>query len=486
MPGFRTPDAVVVGGGATGLVVAHELTARGFGVLILEPGIRHDQSIFGADVPELLHQDGLLRWGPIGLDQPSWPRELEGIAFAPQVPAVGGLDVVGWNVRPRATPRSVEHGWPLRYSELVPWYERIEELTPVRVPERLAPKDQRFIDACVSLRLAHLEGADADRVGWKIQPLAALSAAESFADRASATGMLEIRNQTFAVELLHEATADGLRRVRGVVYRAADGSLVEQDADTIVLCAGAIETPRLVLASALGAPGVAGRGLTCHLPDLISGILPEPIHLDAEPASLARCEFPGYGSIFPIRLDPLSFAIASSLGDPATTASGPWNWSGWSTGSTLKRRIEAWPRTLTLGMSIDDRSRAGNGVRLSETQDEHGAVPRVRYDPDDDSIRRREWLARRAGEILLAAGADPGSIHRADAPTALLHAMSTMRMGADPDLFAVDLDGRLHRATNAFVADTSIFPNAIGGADPILTAQAMAARIAAGLARRLS
>lgn len=531
MPGFRTPDAVVVGGGATGLVVAHELTARGLGVVLLEAGAwQQPQTDLTGDLTDMLHPvDGRWRWGPSDRRLPPWPRALEGIAYAPQIAGVGGLDLAGWGARPRAFVGSIENGWPIRYADLVPWYERIEELLPVRVPEQLAPKDQRFIDACLTERLAHLEGVDVDRVGWRLQPNAILpfahpdpsrtdrypavdgctacggcisgcrnpegapiertakrSAAVALAPAAWATGSLDLRTDVVATELLHAATDDGMRRIRGIRYRTADGTLVEQDADAVVLCAGAIETPRLVLQSALGLPGVTGRGLTCHLLDLVSGVLPDVIDPSLGPVSMARCDFPGNGSVFTIGLEPALFAIASSLGDAAGGAAGPWASAGASFGSDLKRRLEAWPRTLMLGISVDDRARAGNGIRLHpDLVDENGPIPRIRYEADDDSVRRRDWLARRAGELLLVAGADPDSIHRAEAPTTLVHAHGTMRMGRDPADSATDLDGRLHGTTNAYVADASVFPNAIGGADPALTAQALAARTAHLLARRL-
>jgi choline dehydrogenase-like flavoprotein len=529
MPGFRTPDAVVIGGGATGLVVAHELTDRGLGVVLLEAGAwQQPQQDLSGDLTEMLHPvDGRWRWGPSDRAQAPWPRALEGLAAAPQIAAVGGLDLAGWGARPRAFVGSIEDGWPLRYADLVPWYERIEELLPVRVPDLLAPKDQRFVDACTSLRLGHLEGPDVDRVGWRLQPNAILplaehvpgtedrypaidgctgcggcivgcrnpegapiertakrSAAVALAPAAWASGRLDLRTGAVATRLLHEATDDGARRVRGVVYRTEDGALVEQDADTVVLCLGAIETPRLVLASGLGVPG-AGRGLTCHLMDLVSGALPDPIDPSLGSVSMARCDFPGNGSIFTLGLEPALFAIVSSLGDAAMRSSGPWATSGASIGPALKRRLEAWPRTLMLGISVDDRSRAGNGVRLHpDITDAHGAIPRIRYEADDDSVRRRDWLARRAGEILLEAGAEPGSIHRADAPATLIHAHGTMRMGVDPGSSVTAPDGRLHGTTNCFIADTSTFPNAIGGADPALTAQALAARTAHLLAER--
>jgi choline dehydrogenase-like flavoprotein len=59
--------------------------------------------------------------------------------------------------------------------------------------------------------------------------------------------------------------------------------------------------------------------------------------------------------------------------------------------------------------------------------------------------------------------------------------MGTMRMGADPDASVVNADGRFWGIPNLYVADTSILPTS-GGYNPTLTIQALARRIARGIA----
>ena len=62
--------------------------------------------------------------------------------------------------------------------------------------------------------------------------------------------------------------------------------------------------------------------------------------------------------------------------------------------------------------------------------------------------------------------------------------MGTMRMGADPATSVVDSGGEAHEVERLFVGDTSILPNGLGGPNPTLTAQAIAARTAGEIARR--
>jgi choline dehydrogenase-like flavoprotein len=99
----------------------------------------------------------------------------------------------------------------------------------------------------------------------------------------------------------------------------------------------------------------------------------------------------------------------------------------------------------------------------------------------ETTVRRRDWLAQRAAEVLLAAGADPDSVHRADARPSNIHMHGTMRMGRHAASSVVGPDGEAHAVARLFIADTSVFPNGIGGPNPTLTAQAIATRVSEGI-----
>jgi choline dehydrogenase-like flavoprotein len=107
----------------------------------------------------------------------------------------------------------------------------------------------------------------------------------------------------------------------------------------------------------------------------------------------------------------------------------------------------------------------------------------VIYHPTQVSVERQTWLARKAAEILKAAGAR--EVHRTNIqPAFFTHIMGTMRMGSDPATSVVDPGGEAHDIAGIFVGDTSILPNALGGPNPTLTAQALATRTAEEIARR--
>ena len=142
-------DAIVVGAGGGGAVVAKELAARGLDVLVLEAGPRfadpeHEWSHFSQRASN--PSTGLFRWGPPDPSQPPYARELHPAALVvQQVAGVGGTTLHYTANCPRAMPGAFEgyhgrrrsehdtaHLFPLAYRELVPYYEWVEHTLPVQ------------------------------------------------------------------------------------------------------------------------------------------------------------------------------------------------------------------------------------------------------------------------------------------------------------------------------------------------------------------
>jgi len=96
-------------------------------------------------------------------------------------------------------------------------------------------------------------------------------------------------------------------------------------------------------------------------------------------------------------------------------------------------------------------------------------------------MERQAFIATKAAEVLRAAGAH--SVHKTNIGVLLTHIMGTMRMGRDPATSVVNADGEAHEVERLFVGDSSVVPS-VGGANPTLTAQALAARTADRIADR--
>jgi choline dehydrogenase-like flavoprotein len=213
--------------------------------------------------------------------------------------------------------------------------------------------------------------------------------------------------------------------------------------------------------------------------DYLVGVLDEDVNMFEGQTSMVRAEFPGYGFFESQGLGPMLFGWSAFMGARDVAAEPPFASAGRLWGRALTQRMDAYARSMMIVVCVDDESHPENRVTLSaELQDEHNPAPHVRYRATDRTMSRRDWLARRAAEVLIAAGAHPDSIHRAHAEPSTIHMHGTMRMGTDPASSVVDPDGEAHGVSRLFIADTSVFPNAIGGPNPTLTAQAVATRIA--------
>jgi gluconate 2-dehydrogenase alpha chain len=90
--------------------------------------------------------------------------------------------------------------------------------------------------------------------------------------RALVTGRAALRPETFVSKI---AVRNGV--ATGVEYVGPDGSVGTETARHVVLAAGAIETPRLLLLSAFEHP-LIGRNLMCHFQTLVMGGMPQRMH----------------------------------------------------------------------------------------------------------------------------------------------------------------------------------------------------------------
>ncbi|WP_262847638.1 GMC family oxidoreductase [Mumia quercus] len=253
-----------------------------------------------------------------------------------------------------------------------------------------------------------------------------------------------------------------------------------------------METPRLWLSSELPNPNDwVGRGLTDHALDWIVGTFDKDTGASRGPASAARAEFPGYGCIEQGGLPPALQAFSMSFSgsgircqyDLGRGKRGAWDGSsGRLAGSELKEVMgRGIDRLLSLLVITADDVEARNRVRLPPLypRDEHGAPARVELDGSRRSpatVRRRDYLANRAAEILRAAGAK--KVYRIDWAPLILHTQSSMRMGADPATSVLDERCEARGVKRLFVADNSALANSLGGPNPTLTTQALATRTA--------
>ena len=275
-------------------------------------------------------------------------------------------------------------------------------------------------------------------------------------------------------------------RAAGVEATLANGRRVEVRAPVVVAAAGALETPALLLRSAIGGPAV-GRNLRLHPTPALAGYYPEEQRAWwGPPQAVIVDEFAdqqdGYGFL----------VECPHFGTGLFAASTPWR-SGRDHKVLAGRAAHMAPFIAVVRdrgggrVTVDDAGQAVVRYALDDPLDHQhldsalGAMARLHEAAGAQAIldlgpRRSLW--RRGTPLhafLSRLGADPfGGTGRA---LFSAHQMGTARMGTDPGTSAADPEGQLHDVPGVWIGDTSAFPTA-SGANPMLTCMALARRTA--------
>jgi choline dehydrogenase-like flavoprotein len=289
-------------------------------------------------------------------------------------------------------------------------------------------------------------------------------------------------------------------RVTGVraVVRDADSSMgtefnVEVRAPLVVVAAGSLESPALLLRSGLGHSSL-GRNLFLHPTSAVAGLYPEAIRPWQGPPQTIICdEHAALDGSYGVRLE-----VAPA--HPGLLAMAlPW---------TGARPHRAWMQRAGHASTTVVIARDSEGGRVRVRREGRAAF--------DYRIGRRELSHLKQGIVAavrahIAAGAEeiitmhtrPHVLRPKNASTAAIeefcervlasaadrnwstlfsaHQMGTCRMGSDPRTSVCDERGAVRGVDGLFVADASLFP-ASSGVNPMITVMAVAKMVGEGLA----
>jgi choline dehydrogenase-like flavoprotein len=510
-------DYVIVGAGSAGCVLAARLSEDpACAVCVLEAGGdgRHPAVDLPAGVVKA-QRVAALNWSFTTEPQPALNGRRIGV---PRGRGVGGSWLLNGMVWFRGHPRDYDdwaaagaHGWSHR--EVLPYFRRTEHnedfgTSPfhghggeinVRTVTHPNPLNHAFIAAAETLgvpRRADLTGADTE--GAALRQLSIRGGVRETSARALLRPALRRPNLTVLTDLRAlRVDLDG-RRATAVLARAADGSTVRVAARReVVLCAGAIQSPQLLLLSGIGdGSDLAALGIAVahHLPGVGRNLhdhLASPVHVatarDATSYGLSLRALPRnvacllqYGLA---RSGPLANNIFESAAF-VRTLPGLDRPDVQLVFQPARRPSPRWPFPVGHGYAISPvalypRSRG----RLTLASPDPLAAPRI--DPallsepaDLEPLLRGMRLARRL--FAAPAFARHGGVESApgaaasddDALTAYIraeaytvhHPVSTCRMGGDGDDGAVlDAALRVRGLEGLRVADASAFPSIIGG-----------------------
>jgi choline dehydrogenase-like flavoprotein len=516
-------DAIVVGSGFGGALAAKVLVEAGWRVLMLERGRWVERG------PE--------NWTPEGVGQLTEHYSLEAPYVAePSGPrplgayhCVGGPSVFYGGVSLRFRERDFEPdpavtadsgaAWPLRYHDLERYYlsaERIigvagtdagDPTAPPRSapypfpPAELAPVSRRIEAAARALGLHPFRLPLA--INYQAAPgrsaCIACSTCDGFACALGAKNDLattvlqpllrrglRLEAETVVTRLLHDG-----RRITGVeAAPLAGGAPTVYRAREVVLAAGAIATPHLLLASGLEranpAGDLVGRYLMRHYNEIIFGIFPTPpdregrfhkqlgIHdfyfgAEGRGGTGAREDRSGLtepiGAIQQLPTPPVAL-VKSEMP------------------KLLAPILAPLVRNLTGLLAVaEDQPRYENRVLLDrESPPDRWGLPRLRiqFRHSARELAAGEFLIRTARRVLRKAGAIAWYRHKIHT---FSHGVGTVRMGRDPSTSVLDPDGRFRGIENLTVTDASVFPTS-AAVNPSLTIAANALRSAERLLAR--
>ncbi len=498
----RTVDAVVIGTGAGGSPLLARLAQAGLSVVALEAGSFLNPEEFASDE----RAQSYLYW----LDE----RIIDGgnpVQFGKNNSGTGvGGSTLHWGAYvPRPSPRDfqvrtdfgVGQDWPMSYADLLPYYEEVERFLGVSGPENY-PWDpgRRYPLPPLPLNApAQLMQRGCHELGIRTAPapIAALSHPYSgpqadYPERAAcvnrgfchqgcrngAKASMDVTYLPVAVragaEIRGEAFVTDLERdeqgaITAVVYKQG-GQELRQRTKAVFLCAGAIESARLLLRLGLGnGSGQVGRNFMAHPSTQIWGTFAEdtrpykgfPASLITEDTIRPRdADFAGGYLIQSYGIMPVSWAESVSRGR------GFW-------GSRLQQYLQCFPNVAGMGISGECLPEESNYMELSDELDSRGLPkPLVHFTAGENETRLMRHATGLLHEIWGAAGAtDTWTLNR------FAHQVGTCRMGHNPDSSVVDAWGRSHDVPNLYISDNSTFPTA-QPSNPALTIMALSLRCA--------
>jgi len=535
-PKYKTSDEVdfvIVGSGAAGGILAKELCANGFRVVVLEQGPYLTEADFTHNEVKVLNEDLLTNHPKL---QPTSFRKRPDEKAKPQrVLAygrlVGGTSVhftanfwrfheidfiEGSKIGPIAGASLAD--WPITYADLEPYYTKVEweigvsglagaspfdpprskpyPMPPLPVkgsgviferaarklgwhpfpaPMAILSQPRAGRSACVNCGFCLAFGCE---VGAKSSSLAA---AIHVAER---TGRCEIRPNSY----VHRIEIDRLGHATGAVYFDEQRNVHLQKAKAVILSANGAETPRLLL---LSASKDFPNGLANS-----SGMVGKHLMLNSGAVSMAVYDQP--------LNDYKGFAVSRILHDFYELDRQKVGFYG---GGGLDARFDLTPVTFALNALPPDTPRWGKGFKdvmrnnFTRTMEVycHGSSLPVEnnsfsLDPDlkdawglpalcmtykdhPDDLKLCNWMSLRAGELLDASNATRKWSFPVEEQSFAVHLLGTCRMGNDPGTSVINKDHRTHDVKNLFLCDGSSLVTS-GRGQPTMTIEALAFRAA--------
>ncbi|MGA9426422.1 MAG: GMC family oxidoreductase, partial [Terracidiphilus sp.] len=532
---MKSVNAVVIGAGAAGCIVAKELAVAGLGVVLLERGKWYTPHDCRKD--DLRNQRTTVLGNAFGPDDDGNPRvivDARGIArqvlpsdgaYQNNAACVGGgtlsYGAQAWRYMPQdfrmrstygAPEGSSLEDWPLGYDDLEPFYEKAEyeigisgdySATPFKGPRRrplpmpplppnreygiLEPAARRLGLHPFPLPMARNSVPYNGRgpcmrcrwcCGFACEVDAKNGSQNTALPVALATGNCELRTESMVTQIV----TDDRGRPRSVIYVDSHGNRQEQPADIVIVSACAIESARLLLNSksrqfpqGLGNRyDQVGRHLQGHHYTGAIGYFDFETYDDVGPgASIAVTDY-NHGNPGLCGGGMLAnefIRLPIHMVDRLPSGTPRW-------GLAHKQAMRQWHKRsiVVMGPTQQIPTASARVTVDPAVRDKWGLpVARISGNVHPHTYDIGEVQANRADAWLKEAGAIRTSLmsNRGQTVSAGQHQAGTCRMGLDPRGSVVNRFCQAHDIDNLFVIDGSVHVNN-GGFNPALTIMAVA------------
>ncbi|MGC3872136.1 GMC family oxidoreductase [Halomonas sp. GXIMD04776] len=502
---------VVIGSGAGGGTLAHELARQAIDVVVLEAGALHTRDDFLADEWASFSQ---LAW----LDNRTTSGSFRLVKDFPNLPAwivkaVGGTTVhwagASLRIQPHEFRALSEYGaveganlldWPLGYDDLAPYYANAEDRMGVTRTNDIPglPGNNNF----------HVMYAGAKNLGYEcntghmainsqIRDGRASCQQRGFCFQGCRTGAkwstlytelpagiatkhLELRPQSHVATIEHDDSG----RVTGVTYFDANGDLQRQQARVVAVAGNSIETPRLLLNSAsstfpeglANGSGQVGRNYMRHMTGSVYATFEEPVHMyrGTTMAGIISEEArhdPSRGFVGGYEMETLSLGLPfmAAFLDP-----GAW-------GSKFTGALDQYDHMAGMWLVGEDMPRESNRITLNEqARDAYGLpVANVHYDDHPNDVAMREHAFQQGSKLYESVGAKDIYL---TPPYPSTHNLGSCRMSEKAQDGVCNGHGQTHDIPNLFISDGSQFTTS-AAENPTLTIVALAVRQAEYIGR---
>ncbi|KAL0330993.1 UNVERIFIED_CONTAM: Long-chain-alcohol oxidase FAO4A [Sesamum angustifolium] len=472
-------DAVVVGSGSGGGVVAGVLAKAGYKVLVLEKGsylARSRLSLLEGQAMDQMY----LGHGILGTEN------MDVLVVAGST--VGGGSTINWSASIRTPPHVIEE-WGGKYKLGLfgsKAYDKALDVVCQKMGVQMEFEHEGFNNMVLR--------KGCEKLGYPVQTIPRNASSDHYCGwccLGCKDGGKKGVSETWLVDLVESGNGAVLPQCEAGVKETA---IVESEV-TVVAC-GAICTPPLLIRSGLKNPNI-GKNLHLHPVVMGWGYFPDAPSSDAWPEAekksyegaimtamstvAANPEASGYGAI--IQTPALHPGMFSAL-------------MPWLSGRDIKNRMRRFSRTAHIFALARDK---GSGVITSPTD--------ISYKMDDADQANLSNGIEKVLRILAAAGAEEIGTHHKNgrvlkvklaekeeferfvkeeslralgtlsSPICSAHQMGSCRMGVDPTCSAVRPTGETWEVEGLYIADASVFPTALG-VNPMVTIQAIAYCIA--------